>query len=918
MKKNQKKFLLIDANSLIHRAYHALPPLTTKNGVLVNAVYGFSNILFKALKDIKPDYIAVCFDTPGGTFRDKIYTDYKAGREEKPEEFYKQFDIIKDILKNMNISICEKKLYEADDLIGTLSDKNKNNDIKNIVLSGDKDMLQLVNKNTAVLIAKKGVSETQEYNMDNFKQLTDLNSDQWIDYKALRGDPSDNIPGVKGIGEKTAINLLNEFHSLDNIYKQIENKNTKNTIKGKLLTNLTEQKDTAYLSKKLVTIEKKAPIDTNIENYKYGPIKFENIISIMRDLEFKSLLSKIQNMGNQNLFDGIENKKTIKSNEEWDEKYKKYSEKYMLITDDIDGFLSQLEKQKILAVDTETDSEKAVSAQIIGISFCFDKNQAYYLPYRLLNKTQKNKLKKILENEEIKKIGHNIKYDIEIFKTIDIDIKNIYFDTMIASYLTDPGERAYSLSSLAFTYLGKQMINIEELIGKKGDRQLSLKDIDEKKVAIYAAEDAHITYLLYHELKNNTRLKKVEKVFFNIEMPLVQVLADMEYTGVLIDKNFLSKLSNELDKKLKTIQKKIYKLSGEEFNILSPKQLKEILFEKLNISHKNLAKTKTGISTSATELEKIKNTHPIINLISEYRELSKLKNTYTDSIPKLINPKTKRVHTNYNQTITATGRLSSSHPNLQNIPVRTELGAKIRNAFIADKNFSIITADYSQIELRIAASISGDKNMIEIFKNDGDIHTITASQINNIPEDKVTPVQRRNAKEINFGILYGLGWRGVAQRTGIPLEEAKKFYEKYKQIYPKLIEYIETTKETVRKKKYTETLFGRRRYFPEIETSHQILKAQAERAAINHPIQGTQADIIKKAMIEISDKIKAEKLDKEIKIILQVHDELVFEVKDDKQKLAIEIITNIMENVCRLKVPLKINISSGKSWGECK
>ncbi len=918
MSNKHQKFLIIDANSIIHRAYHALPPLTTKEGKLVNAVYGFASILFKALRDIKPDYIAVCFDLPGGTFRDEIYEEYKAGREEKPQEFHDQFPIIKELLKNLNIKICEKEGFEADDLIGTLIKNNKNENVKNIILSGDKDLLQLVGDNTVVLLVKKGVSDTQEYTSNNFKQLTQLTPSQWIDYKALRGDPSDNIPGVKGIGEKTAISLLQKMKSLDNIYENMEKGNHQDILKGKLLENLKKYKDDAFLSRKLVTINTDVDIDTRLENYKYGPIDFDKTVSLLQKLEFKSLLTRLQNLANQSLFEGVESKKEKKSDSQWRSSYQNYSKNYLLINkNDLNNFFQKLSRQKKYAIDTETDNEDPIKANLLGISFCFEEDKAYYLPYHILSSSDRKKLKSILE-KPTQKIGHNIKYDIEVLKSEGIDIKNIYFDTMIAAYLINPGSRSYSLSSLAFSYLGRQMINIEELIGKKGKNQLNLKDIPEDKIAIYAAEDAHMTYLLYFKLKEDNVFKEIEKVFTDIEIPLVPILADMEYTGVLIDKKFLEKLSRELDKKLEKIQQKIYKLVKCEFNILSPKQLKEVLFDKLEIPTHNLSKTKTGISTAASELEKLKGLHPVIDLILEYREIAKLKNTYTDSLPKLINPKTGRVHTSFNQTITSTGRLSSSNPNLQNIPIRTPLGAKIRNAFVADKNSVIISADYSQVELRVVASLSNDKNMIDAFRQNQDIHTLTAAQIYEVPIEKVTRQMRREAKEINFGILYGLGWRGISQRAGIPLLRAKEFYEKYKNLHPQIIDYIESIKETARALGYTETLFGRRRYFPEISAQHQILRAQAERAAVNHPIQGTAADIIKKAMIVIDNELKNKKLNSKIKMLMQVHDELVFEVNIKYKDKAIDIIRFNMENACKLKVPLKVHISSGKSWGECK
>lgn len=910
MPKNKEKLAIIDGNALLHRAWHALPPLTTKDGKLINAAYGFNMILLKVFKELKPDYVAVAFDKKTPTFRHEMYEEYKATREKQPEELYDQLPIIKDILKAFNIPIYEKEKYEADDLIGTICEKKSvdNPDTESIIVTGDLDALQLVDYNTKVFTLKRGITDTVVYDDKAVKERYDLSPEQLIDYKALRGDPSDNIPGVPGIGEKTAINLLKEFGSLGKIYEILES----DLPEAKLITDkiknlLIEHKDKAFMSKELATILRDAPIDFNIKDAKFGKFDREKIVKLFQELEFKTLLNKIPKTEKQGDLFGKENK-----GENDKSKKKQINSGYKLINleKDFKKFLQELKKQKSFALDTETDDIDAFKADLLGISFCWKDGRAYYV---VKNKGWLKKLKPILEDLNIKKYGHNIKYDLAVLEQEGMDVRPISFDTMVASYLLNPGSRAHKLDDLVFSELGYEMMPIKELIGK-GKNQISMSEVPVEEVAQYSCEDADYTWRLVQKLKPKLKEKNQLKLFKEIEMPLIPVLEEMEKNGFKLDNKFISQLSKKISQKLNDLTKKIYKMAGQEFNINSPIQLKEILFEKLKIPTYGLGKTKTGFSTAASELEKMRGRHKIIDLIIDYRELAKLKNTYLDALPKLVNPKTGRVHTNFNQTITATGRLSSSNPNLQNIPMRTETGRQIRKAFIAEKGNKIISADYSQIELRVIASIANDRKMIEAFRRGEDIHTRTAAEIWNIEPKKVSYEMRRAAKAINFGVSYGMGVFGLVQSAGISRQEAQQFIDKYFDLHSGIKKYIENTKEKAHKEGFVETLFGRRRYLPEIESSLPQMQKAAERMAINMPIQGTAADIIKLAMIEIYKNLP--KICPKCKIILQVHDELVFEVPEKDIEKAAEFIKEKMESIYKLKAPVIVDVEVGNNWGE--
>jgi DNA polymerase I len=913
------KVIIIDGHAIIHRSFHALPTsLKTKDGQITNAVYGFTTFLIKALKELKPAYAILTLDEKGPNFRHQAYSEYKATRKKSPPELNSQIPLVKKIAKAFSLPTFSLKGYEADDLIGSLARKiNQENPEKEvIIITGDLDTLQLVNEKTRIYTMSRGLSDSVIYDEDKIKERYDLKPDQLIDLKALRGDPSDNIPGVAGIGEKTGIELLKNFNNLDNIYKNIDSPKIKPRIKKLLIKN----KDMAYLSRDLGTIDLNVSINLNLKEAKIKELDKNKINLAFSELEFHSLLGRIFDL----------NLKSKEKKEKID-KFKRNQEKfnYKLINTekDFQSFLKKIKKEKEIAFDIESDSLNPLEAQILGISFSWKKDEAYYINLNLkkgavslfdqerkkTNNTENylKEIQKIIENEKTTKVAHNIKYDLQVLKNYDIEVKGPIFDTMIASYILNPEKRQHNLDKLSFSELNWEKIKADELLEDKKDNFSKIKT---EKLSIYSCEDVDFTLKLKKVLEKKLKEKKLKELFEKIEIPLIKVLANMERNGIYLDLKFLEELQKKVESNIQELKKKIFKLAGEDFNLNSPKQLKKILYEKINISSQGIKKIKTGFSTASEELEKIKDLHPIIKFIQDYRELNKLENTYIKALPKLINPRSKRIHSSFNQSITATGRLSSSKPNLQNIPVKTELGNKIRQSFIAPRNKKFLSLDYSQIELRIMAHLSKDKKLIKAFREDMDIHRATASAINNISLEKVSKKLRNAAKAINFGILYGQGPHGLSQSADIGYHQAKQFIDKYFELYPGVKNFIDKTIKLSEEKEYTETIFKRRREIPEINSREKIKKKNAERIAINSPIQGSAADIIKLAMIEIYKEIKNK--DKEIKMILQIHDELIFEVEENKIKHYNEKIKKIMENITKLIVPLKIRSYTGKNWGE--
>ncbi len=903
----KQRLLIIDSNALIHRSYHALPPLTDKHGQPVQAVYGFATTLLKAWKELKPTHIVACFDMRGPTFREQEYKDYKATRAKAPDDLYEQIPLVHDLVEAFHIPIFEKQTFEADDLIGTITQQEPK--IEKIILTGDMDSMQLVDPLTKVYTLRKGMSDTALFDVAAVKERYQLTPEQVIDYKALRGDPSDNIPGVKGIGEKTATELLKQFKTLDKLYQALADETPKaKKLKDSLKEKLIKHKSDAFLSQNIATIKRDVPITFKLDQAAVTNYDRSKVVGMLQDFGFKSLLNKLPDVDAKSVRQARQAAMLLDTSAP-----KKAGHEYTLVNDAaaFKKFLTELNQQAAFAIDTETTALKPHDAKLLGMSFSWKQGTGYYVTAKYLEQ-----LKPILENPKIEKYGHHLKYDGEIFRLHGLQLKPFSFDTMIASYLMNPGTRQHSLDALAFSEFGHEMMPIEALIGPKGKKQVTMADVPLEKVAWYASEDADFTWRLAEKFKPEIEQAGFTGLMRTLELPLIPVLMDMELTGVKIDTDFLAEMSKQAKAKLRKIEEKIYALAGTKFNISSPLQLKEILFEKLQIETRGISRTKTGLSTAADQLEKMKDAHPIIPLIGQYRELSKLISTYLDALPELVHPKTGRVHTSYNQTVAATGRLSSTDPNLQNIPIRTELGAKIRHAFIADRGNRLVSADYSQIELRIIASMAKDQAMMDSFRNGEDIHVRTAANINEVPLERVTKQMRRAAKAVNFGIIYGLGYVGLAQGEGISREEAKAFIEKYFQIHKNIKTWIENTKKLAHQNGFVETLFGRKRYFPEINSSNGMLVASAERQAINAPIQGTAADLMKLAMIHVHDKLPS--VSPQAKLLLQVHDELIVEAPKDEAEKVARFLKETMEMVYTLNVPIAVDVGIGKNWGEAK
>jgi DNA polymerase-1 len=918
MTKNRKKILIIDGHGLVHRAYHALPPMTSPAGLPVNAAYGVTSMVLKLLQEQQPDYACVAFDRPGESERKKSFVAYKAQREQKTEDFYQQIPFIEESLAALGVKAIESKVpgYEADDVIGSIVAKinQQQPDVDCLIISGDQDILQLVNEQVKVLSFIKGMSQTIVYDQKAVKNRYGFSPPQLIDFKALRGDPSDNIPGVKGIGEKTASQLVSEFGTLDNIYKKLEQSQL--TTRQKQL--LSDQKADAYLSYELVTIKKDLITTFSLADCQWQGPKLAQAMKVFQKYGFKSLLDRLTKGFKKTLeqigspvmdLDAAINMQA-KVTDKQSANQPKIDYQLVNKQTQLNKLLAELKNIKQLVIDTETDSLNTTSAKLLGISFCWQPGRAYYLDCRALPDAIKL-LQPLLLNLPI--IGHNLKFDLKILQLAGLELNNVANDSLLSAYVAFGSDRNLSLDALVFSELGYQMQPIEDLIGQKGKTQINLSAVATEKVGWYSCEDADFTLRLANKLNEN--LTSTDKKILNeFEIPLIKVLQAMETEGILVDKKYLVELQKNFESELANLREKIIKLSGEDFNINSTQQLADILFNKLKISSVNIKKTKTGISTAANELEKLNDVHPIIPLISQYREYNKLQNTYAERLPEQLD-KNSRVHTNFNQTITATGRLSSSDPNLQNIPVRTPLGKKIRNAFLALPDQVLISADYSQIELRLAAHLADEDAMISAFANKADIHRDTASKIFKLPSEKITDEQRSLAKTINFGILYGLSAFGLAQRVKIDRQQAKAFIDEYFLAFPKLANWRDKQIETAREQGFAQTMFGRKRILANINAGSPQLRAAAERMAINMPVQGACADIIKLAMIKLHKELP--KKFPQAKMLIQVHDELVFSCPKDQVKTICKFITDIMENVCQLKVPIEVNIGFGQRWSDC-
>ncbi len=897
---------------MAYRSYFAFirNPLINSKGENTSAVFGFTNSIMKILRDENPDYIAVVFDTKAPTFRHEIFKDYKSTRSKMPQEMSDQLPRIREVAEGMNLPILEVEGFEADDLMGTLAKRAKTKEMEVILVTGDKDFLQLVDEDICVLNPKRGGEEPELLDKKNVEGKFGVQPDKVVEVLALMGDTSDNVPGIPGIGQKTAVELIKEFGEVEKVLANVDKVKRKNIQKG-----LKEHPDLARLSKRLVTIDTNVPFKLDFKKLKREKFDLPKLKELFKELEFTKLLQEISSLETKEKLDY----KIIESEKE------------------LGKLIADLEKIGEFAIDTETTSLNPIDAELVGISISYKEKEAFYVPVGhyvrrpstslrtsppSAVRSEKNldlssvieNFKRILEDGKIKKIGHNLKFDLEIVRRYGIELKGIHFDTMIASYLLNPSFRQHNLNYLALEHLDHKMIPISDLIGT-GKKQKSFAEVPVKDACIYSCEDVDFTLRLKEIFAPKLSLLSLEKLFFEVELPLIEVLAEMEMTGVSIDTLHLKKMSQKLSKRLDDLTQQIYDLAGKEFNINSTQQLSKVLFEDLKLTPVRKTEKKTAQSTDIGVLEILAKEHPLPKILLDYRQLSKLKSTYIDALPALVNKRTGRIHTSFNQTVTATGRLSSSDPNIQNIPIRTDLGKQIRKAIIPkNSDFLILSADYSQVELRILAHFSQDKTLMDAFKRGEDIHNRTASEVFGVALDKVTEEERGIAKTTNFSIIYGVSAYGLSQSTGLTPQEAAMFIDIYFKRYPKVKSYIDEMIELARKQGFVTTLLGRRRYIPEINSANRQKREFAERTAINTPIQGTAADLIKVVMIDIAKKIKSKKS----KMILQVHDELVFEVSKEELDEVKEMVRDRMENTIGLDVPIKVDINVGKNWLEAK
>jgi len=892
MKSSNETIFIVDGSSYIHRAFHAIRHLSNSKGLPTNAIFGFTKMLIKLLDDKSPDYIAVAFDVKGPTFRHTIFKDYKANRPPMPEDLAVQIPFIKDVVAGLSITALEKEGYEADDIIGTIATRASNQGFNVVIVSSDKDFRQTLSENTIMWDSMN--EKLTDYAA--IKRDYGIEPEQIIEVMALSGDSTDNIPGIPGVGEKTALGLIQQFHSIENLFQ-----NTNNIAKASLKKKLEEFMEQAFVSKKLVTIENSVPLDVTINDLRLGSPKKEKLLELFRKLEFKSLINKFSEHA----------------------ELSKKDYRLILTKEALISLIQNIQKKGIVCFDTETTSTNHLKAELIGIAFCIEPEIAYYLPlghaYRGVEQQLDvnealDLLKEILCDEKIKKIGQNIKYDAEVLARYDVIVRGLFFDTMIASYVIDPTLRQHNLDYLAQHYLSYKMVSYDEVTDH--DKHKSFAAVDIRKAKEYSCEDAEITVRLKSIFEDKLKSDDNYTLFQDLEMNLVPVLMSMETAGIKIDVSFFKEMSEQFADELISIEQRIFHLTGEEFNVNSPQQIGYILFEKLNLPGKKKTKKKTGYSTDVEVLTDLAQHHEIPSLLLRFRTISKLKSTYLDALVNLVNPSTGRVHTSYNQTVTATGRLSSSNPNLQNIPIRTEEGRQIRKGFIAEDGHCLLSADYSQIELRVFAHYSDDSVLLQAFENGEDIHSRTAAEIFNLDTRMITEDMRRMAKTINFGIIYGMGPIKLAKELSVSKKVAQAYLDNYYDRYKGVKNFKETILSQARKNQYVSTLFKRRRYLSHINSDNGYLKGEAERAAINTPIQGTAADLIKMAMIKISQRFLKEHL--QTKMLLQVHDELVFEVPENELDATTNVVKDEMEGVYPLKIPLRVDINWGKNWDEAQ
>ena len=922
---NSKNLFLLDAYALIYRGYYAFikNPRINSKGTDTSAILGFMNSLFEIIRTQNPDYLAVAFDKGGSLTRSEMFEEYKSNRDKTPEPILVAIPYIKKILGGMKIPILEKEGFEADDIIGTVAKDAEENNFKVYMVTPDKDFAQLVSNNIFLCKPARMGNSMEIWGVDEVKDKFEVQSpDQVIDYLGMMGDSVDNIPGLPGVGDKTAKKFIKQYGSLENLLQNAHE------VTGKLGEKIIENKELGVLSKKLAKIILDVPIDYNLDQFKLSDPDKDIVLKVFDELEFRRIKETFFKIFGTNSSQLEEKGVEVVQGDLFSETYDLDSNKenlddskpiYQIIEsfEELKLLVEKMMEQEIVAFDTETEGLNALETSIVGISFSWRKGVGYYLPIKN-NKSVYEKsfeiLRPFFESTKIIKVGHNIKFDIQVLLKYNVKVSSPIYDTMVAHYLINPDMR-HNLDTLSESYLNYSPISIESLIGKKGKNQISMRDVSIDKIKNYASEDADITLQLKGIFDKEIEVNNLSKIFYDIEIPMINVLSEMEAEGIKIDTSYLKKLDKEFEDDLEKLKKEIFKKCGEEFNLNSPKQLGEILFDKLKLVSKP-KKTKTGqYSTSEEVLSSLANDHRIIENILEWRSLDKLQNTYVKSLPNEVSNLTNRIHSSFNQTVTATGRLSSNNPNLQNIPIRTDNGQKIRKAFIPRNNdYIIMAADYSQIELRVIASISNEENMIDAFVNNQDIHTMTASKIYNVDPENVSREQRGNAKTVNFGIIYGVSAFGLSQQTDLNRSESKQMIDNYFLNYPGLKKYMSDQIDFARNNGYVETIMGRRRYLQNINSQNNMLRSGAERNAINAPVQGSAADIIKIAMININSEFKKQSL--KSKMLLQVHDELVFDVHNSEKDMIQDIVKTTMESAVKLKVPLKIDLEFGKNWLE--
>ena len=958
------KIVLIDGNALVHRAFHALPPLTSPKGELVNATYGVASMVLKVLQEIHPEYAAAAFDTPAPTFRHVEFEAYKAQRGPAPEGLREQFARVHELLEALGIPIYRKDGFEADDLLGTLANQAQEKGLEVIIVTGDTDALQLVGPHIRVLTSRRGFTDTVLYDEQGIRERYGVEPRQLVDLKALKGDPSDNIPGVPGIGEKTAAKLVAEYGDLEGVYAHLEE------LPAKVRQQLESNHDQAFFSRRLCRIVKDVPVELDLERCRLGRHDRGCLIALLRELGFRSLLDRLpkNGWGSSESGDGAvsgsetaqlslftpepgvnvaspspaSRELTAVSSRPLAAEGEASRTGYHVVTDraQLEELVRRLRAAPIFALDLETTGKSELQVDLVGISFAIAPGTAYYVPVghrrpmdrglallgsgveepagageepeQLPLELVLTTLRPVLEDESVPKCAHNGKYDLLVLTRYGIEVRGLAFDTMIAAYLLESTQRSLGLKDLAWSRLKVEMRGYADLAGR-GKSAVTLDQLPIRPVAEYSCADADMTLRLVHDLRGELRSAGLESLFERVEMPLVPVLVDMERAGVALDVPYLQRYSTELHHRMGALETAIYDSVGHRFNIASTRQLASVLFTELKLSPTR--RTKTGYSTDADVLEELRGTHPVVDLILEHRQVAKLKSTYVDALPLLVNPRTGRVHTSFNQTSTSTGRLSSSDPNLQNIPIRTELGRRVRKAFIAgDPSRVLLSADYSQIELRVLAHMTGDPALVSSFLRGEDIHAATAAQVYGIPLSEVTSRERRIAKTVNFGVLYGMSDYGLARDTGLSRKDAAAFIESYFSRYASVNRFFDQVKREAEEKGYVSTLLGRRRYIPEIRTTHRGLKQAAERMAVNMPIQGTAADIMKVAMINMHRLIGDRGF--RSRMILQVHDELLFECPREEVEVLAPEVKRIMESAMVLQVPLAVEAKVGANWDE--